>query len=90
MSRRNVSRVEFHLDSRGIRSLPPEKIRAILRGADDLIMRGGRKLLSTVLKGSRAREVLDHSLNLSPVHGYYEKLKLEDVLARIDWMILHE
>jgi hypothetical protein len=66
---RPVDRVTYHLDTRGIRSLPAEEIRMILRGADDLIMRGGRHLLTLVLKGSRAKDVLQRSLDQSPAHG---------------------
>jgi hypothetical protein len=49
---RKVRTVDFQLDPKGIRSLPPEDIRVILRGADDLTMRGGRSLLVKILKGS--------------------------------------
>jgi hypothetical protein len=85
---RRVQRVHYHLDARGIRSLPDAELRAILRGADDLIMRGGRSLLVKVLKGSRSKDVLSQSLDRSPVHGYFKHLTPEEVLARIDWVIL--
>jgi hypothetical protein len=85
---RRVQRVPYHLDARGIRSLPEAEIRAILRGADDLIMRGGRSLLVKVLKGSHSKDVLSQSLDRSPVYGYFELLTPEEVLARIDWVIL--
>jgi len=39
---RKVNRVEYHLDSKGIKNLPYNEIAAILRGADDIIMSGGR------------------------------------------------
>jgi len=86
---RKVRRVPFHLDAGGVRTLPPEEIRAILRGADDLIMRGGRNLLTRVLKGSRAKEVLEAGLERSPVYGYYRQLSPEEILARVDWVILN-
>ncbi len=89
MSRR-VQRVKYHLDAKGIKQLSEVELRAILRGADDLIMSGGRSLLAKVLKGSRAKEVLDLTLNESPVYGFYEHLSEDDILARIDWVILHE
>ncbi|MBV8126860.1 MAG: hypothetical protein JO114_04250 [Planctomycetaceae bacterium] len=88
MSRR-VQRVAYHLDTKGIRSLPPKEVRMILRGADDLIMRGGRHLLTLILKGSRAKEVLTRSLDQSPAHGFYRNLSAEEVLARVDWVIRH-
>ena len=86
MSRR-VDRVPYHLDTKGIRSLPPEEVRMILRGADDLIMRGGRHLLTLILKGSRAKDVLGRSLDQSPAHGFYKNLSAEEVQARVDWVI---
>jgi hypothetical protein len=58
------------LDPKGIKNLPYEEIVAILRGADDLIMSGGRSLLAKVLKGSRAKKVLGLGLDASPVYGY--------------------
>ena len=88
MSRR-VQRVKYHLDAKGINHLSEVVIRAILRGADDLIMRGGRSLLAKVLKGSQAKDVLDLALDGSPVYGFYEHLSEEDILARIDWVILN-
>ena len=88
MSRR-VQRVAYHLDTKGIRFLPPAEVRMILRGADDLIMRGGRHLLTLILKGSARKEVLTRSLDLSPAHGFYRNLSAEEVLARVDWVIRH-
>jgi hypothetical protein len=87
---RKVRRVRYALDTRGIESLPDGEIAAILRGADDLTMSGGRNLLAKVLKGSRAKVVLDLGLEASPVYGYYAHLTLPEVLARVDWMIVHD
>jgi hypothetical protein len=86
---RKVRRVHYRLDSRGVQRLPAEDVRVILRGADDLIMHGGRSLLVKVLRGSRSKDVLDRSLDESPAYGYYRDLSDDDVLARIDWVILH-
>jgi RQC domain len=88
MSRKDA-RVAYQLDAKGIRRLPQHEIVAILRGADDLIMSGGRTLLTRVLKGSKDKKVLELGLNESPVYGYYQELTTEQVLARIDWVILH-
>ena len=41
---RKVRRVPYQLDTRDVKDLPLEEITAILRGADDLIMSGGRSL----------------------------------------------
>lgn len=88
MSRR-VNRVPYHLDARGIKKLPREELLAILRGADDLIMSGGRNLLMLILKGSRRKKLLELGLDQSPVYGYYRDLPPEEILARIDWAIIH-
>ena len=86
---RKVQRVRYHLDPKGIKTLPDEEIAAVLRGADDLIMQGGRSLLAKVLKGSQEKKVLKLNLNQSPVYGYYQHLPTAEILARIDWMILN-
>lgn len=86
---RRVQRVKYHLDPKNVRNLPSVEIKAILKGADDLIAHGGRSSLAKVMKGSRSKEVLDLQLNLSPVYGYYRGLSEDDVLARIDWVILN-
>jgi superfamily II DNA helicase RecQ len=85
---RKVTRVKFTLDARGITSLPKEEIVAILRGADNLIMSGGRTMLAKVLKGSRDKKVLELKLDNSPVYGYYGTLDKEQILTKIDWVIL--
>jgi hypothetical protein len=87
MSRRN--RIPYHLDAKGVKSLPVADIRAILRGADELIAAGGRSLLTKVLKGSRAKDVLNHKLDQNPSHGFYRDLAPDEILRRIDWAILH-
>jgi hypothetical protein len=51
--------VPVSLDSSGVSPLSDEEIRTILRGADDLIMSGGRSLLARVLKGSKQQAVLE-------------------------------
>jgi len=86
---RKVHRVPYHLDSKGIKRLPFEEIVAILRGADELIMTGGRSLLSKILKGSREKRVLELELTECPVYGYYKHLTLAKILVRIDWVIIN-
>lgn len=81
--------VRYQLDAHGIRSLPEAEIRAILRGADDLVMRGGRSLLVKILKGSRSKDVLGRSLDRSLVYGHLHHLTTLDVWACVDWVILH-
>lgn len=76
------------MDSKGIKQLPFNEIKAILRGADDLIMSGGRSMLAKILKGSKDKKVLELGLDKSPVYGYYDKLKIEEITARIDWLII--
>jgi len=86
---RRVRRVRYTLDTKGLRNLPQKEIAAILRGADDLIMSGGRSLLAKVLKGSRAKKVLELGLDKSPVYGYYAPLTIDQILARVDWTIVN-
>ena len=86
---RKVQRVPYHLDAKDIIELPPEEITVILRGADDLIMTGGRSLLTKILKGSRDKKLLSLGLDQSPVYGYYQHLTLADIQSRVDWVILN-
>jgi len=79
--------VRFRLDPGDVKDLPECEIAAILRGADDLIMQGGRAMLTKVLKGSRNKKVLALGLDQSPVYGHYSSLSQADILARIDWVI---
>jgi len=87
---RKVNRVKYHLDTKGIKDLPYEEIVKILRAADDLIARGGRSLLSKLLKGSKEKQIIEFGLDKNPSYGYYKTLPLEEVLARIDWTIINE
>ena len=88
MSRRS-RRVAVKLDARGLKELSEDDLKAVLRGADDLITQGGRTLLLRILRGSASKDVLDRGLNQSPVYGYFRDLSNEDTLARIDWAILN-
>ncbi len=84
---RKVRRVPVNLDSRGIRPLSDEEIRVILRGADELIMNGGRTLLAKVLKGSKQKVIFEKELDLSPVYGAMRELPIDEIAKSIDWMI---
>ena len=84
---RKVNRVKYHLDSKGIKELTNEEIVAILRVADDLIMSGGRNLLSKILKGSKEKKILELGFNKNPYYGFYSNIALEEVLAKVDWVI---
>jgi len=85
---RKVQRVHYDLEPRDIKKLPPEELKAILRGADELIGSGGRSLLVKILKGSRAQDVLRLHLDQCPVHGYFHHFSTDEILARIDRAIL--
>ena len=65
-------------------SSPKEEISTILRGADELIMNGGRTLLARILKGSREKKILELELDLSPAYGAFRDLTIEDITACID------
>jgi len=88
MSQRS-RRVAVKLDAKGLKELSEDDLKAVLRGADDLIAQGGRTLLMRILRGSANKDVLDRGLDQSPVYGYFRDLSNEDTLARIDWAILN-
>jgi hypothetical protein len=71
---RKVTRTPVRLNPEKVMTLPPEQIKMILRGADDLIARGGRTLLCRVLKGSKEKKVLEFNLDRSPAYGYFNEL----------------
>ncbi|HOQ67563.1 MAG TPA: RQC-minor-1 family DNA-binding protein [Candidatus Atribacteria bacterium] len=81
------SRVHYHLDSGGIKTLPMEEIKMILRAADDLITVGGRSSLAKVLKGSRDKKILAYELDKNPAYGFYRDLTVSEITNRVDWMI---
>lgn len=86
---RRQQAIRVHLSDNGIKSLPTEDIHAILRAADPIIAVGGRSLLTKILRGSRSSDVLGHGLDQdNPAYGFYRGMPEDDVLARIDWMIL--
>ena len=86
---RKVRRVPVALDAKDVTELSVAEIRIILRGADELIMSGGRGLLAKVLKGSRQKSVLEHELDQSPAYGALSDLSLQQITARIDWLIIN-
>jgi len=86
---RKVRRVPVALDAKDVTELSAAEIRIMLRGADELIMSGGRGLLAKVLKGSRQKSVLEHELDQSPAYGALSDLSLQQITARIDWLIIN-
>lgn len=84
---KKIRRVPVVLDAGEIKDLPPEDIRMILRGADELIFTGGRNMLAKLLKGSKDKKILEYKLNECPAYGYYHNLKLNDISKCVDWMI---
>jgi hypothetical protein len=86
---RRSRRVQVDLNVRGLTDISDSELHAILRGADDIIGRGGRSLLTNILRGSKSKPVLENGLDESPVYGYFRHLSRDDTLARIDWTILN-
>jgi len=86
MSKR-VGKVRVNLDSKDLIETSMKDIKTIIRGADDLIISGGRNLLAKILKGSKEKKLLELKLNESPVYGCFKTLKIDDILARVDWCI---
>jgi hypothetical protein len=74
MSRRRKERARVELDGRGLEPLSLAEIRTIMRGAEEIIARGGRTLLSKILKGSREKELLERRLHENPSWGFYRAL----------------
>lgn len=85
---KKVNRIRYELDANGIKSLSDHEIKTILRGADDLIMSGGRALLAKILAGSKDKKLLELKLDQSPVYGAFNGISQKEILAKIDWMIL--
>lgn len=85
---RKVRQVPVTLDARGVQRLTDAEIRVMLRGADDLIMRGGRGLFAKVLKGSKQKVIFEKELDQSPVYGALSELSITEITARIDWLII--
>ncbi|MBI5474023.1 MAG: RQC domain protein [Ignavibacteriae bacterium] len=88
MSRR-IQRSPVYLHPERTKQLPFAEIKTILRGADELIGRGGRGLLARILKGSREKSVLEHGLDQSPVYGHFHDLTIDEITSKIDWLIDH-
>jgi hypothetical protein len=86
---RKVHRVPVHLNSKGIKPLSESEIALILRGADELIGSGGRTLLAKILKGSKEKRLLELELDKSPAYGALREISLDQVMARIDWLIIN-
>ena len=76
------------LDSQGITDLPLEEIATILRGADEIIMQGGRSLLAKILKGSKEVKLQELNLDQIAPFGTLSDLSLKEIHGRIDWLIL--
>lgn len=85
---RKERNINHKLDVKGIKTIPKGDIAAILRGADDLIMREGRRFLAKILKGSSEKKLLELELDRNPVYGFYKDLDMEEIMARIDWVII--
>ena len=88
MNRRS-RRVQVRLDAGGLTDVRDEELHAILRGADDIVGRGGRNLLKLILRGSKAKRIRELGLDSSPVHGFFSQLSDEGAMQRIDWTILN-
>ncbi len=85
---RKVRRVPYRLDPMKKTNLSLDEVRAILRGADDLINSGGRSMLAKILKGSRDKKLLEMKFDENPSYGYYRNLTLAEITSRIDRVII--
>jgi len=87
---RRVRRVPVNLNIDDLRPVPFDEIKAILRGADPIIMSGGRTLLAKILKGSRESKVLKLNLDRCPVYGYFKDYTIKEITIKVDWLILND
>ena len=53
-----------------------------------MIGSGGRRLLARILKGSKEKRLLELGLHKSPAYGALRNISLDQVMARIDWLII--
>ncbi|MCL5073242.1 MAG: RQC domain protein [Actinobacteria bacterium] len=86
---KKTRRVSVSLHPQKSGPLSNEEIKAILRGADDLIMEGGRSLLAKILKGSKDKTILEKNLTNNPSYGYYKGLSIYEITSKIDWLIIN-
>jgi superfamily II DNA helicase RecQ len=86
---RKVRLVPVDLKPPGVKVLPITEIEAILRAADEVVATGGRTMLVKILKGSRVKRLLELGYDRCPVYGFYRAMKEEEILARVDWVIIH-
>lgn len=87
---RKVQRFYYNLDPGEIKSIPYKEIESILVAADPLIMNGGRTLLVKVLKGSKDKIIYELDLNSNPSYGIFKKFSKDEILNKIDWLILND
>jgi hypothetical protein len=87
---KKIKRVTYELNANGIKFLTDHEIITILRGADDLIMSGGRAMLAKILAGSKDKTLLEKELDYCPVYGAFKGVPQKEILSKIDWMILHD
>jgi hypothetical protein len=67
--------------------LTEEEHEWILRGASEIVAKGGRSQLSLLLKGSKSKAVLKYHLDRSPAYGKLSFLTIEEIENRIDQVI---
>lgn len=68
-------------------ALSQDKIRIIIRGAEDVVYHGGRSLLAKILKGSKDKKVIELNLDKNLSYGFFKNDSIEIITSKIDWMI---
>ena len=86
---RRIRRVPVNLNIDDLQPVPFDEIKVILRGADPIIMSGGRTLLAKILKGSRESKALELNLDRCPVYGFFKDFSIKAITTKIDWLILN-
>ena len=87
---RKIRNEPVPLDTQDITDLPASEIAIILRGADEIVMQGGRALLAKILKGSKEKTLEEMQLDQSPPFGTLSDLSLKEIHARINWLIIND
>jgi superfamily II DNA helicase RecQ len=85
---KKVREVPVILGTKGIIQPSSDEIKWMLRAADSLILSGGSTLLTKILKGSKDKKILELNLDKDPAYGYLKSLSNDEILAKIDWLLL--
>jgi len=67
--------------------LSEKEIRTTIRGAEDVVYKGGRSLLAKILKGSKDNKIIELKLDKNPAYGAFKDETVEVITSMIDRII---